>query len=380
MVSNIQGKEIMPQKKNVLLLGYYGANNLGDDMMLHCILAWLQKQDFGVTVISEVPAETARRFKTEAVSNTPILGQWNWKTSWLKGTAVKLLGRIYRSDMLVVGGGDLIRDDKGWKNFSYTIEKIIFALLLRKPVYMVNIGINKPVTLYGKAVLRWILRRTKQVITRDQRAFNLCKALAQTNACLLPDIVVNLPKMLDVDPNPNGNKPYIVVSLREDPDAFQQYSFSQAHVRALAKILDMLTSEQGVDIVFVPFHCDGNHDDNILHKEVVGYMKKKNRVIVREWTSDFGELITWISHARLVLGMRLHAIVLAIGCRRPCLAMPYDHKIFHFAELVKLKEFLTSDQLLDIELTTNTLSRLCLAEVEYDLCWSEKWNSLRLGV
>ncbi len=174
----------MTKKKKALLLGYYGANNLGDDMMLHCILPWLQRQNLAVTVISEAPASTVQRFKTEAIPNIPLLGQWNWKTSWLKGDALKLLGQIRRHDMLVVGGGDLIRDDKGWKTFTYTMEKIVFALLLQKPVYMVNIGINKPVT-STENYLRWVLA-TRQVITRDQRTFDLCKDLAETKVSCFP--------------------------------------------------------------------------------------------------------------------------------------------------------------------------------------------------
>jgi polysaccharide pyruvyl transferase CsaB len=369
----------MTKMKKVLLLGYYGANNLGDDMMLYSILPWLQKQNFEVTVITESPTDTARRFKTAAIPNIPMMGQWNWRSSWLRGGALKLLGHICRHDMLVVGGGDLIRDDKGWKTFSYTMEKIVLTLLLGKPVYMVNIGINNPVTFYGKAVLRWVLRRTRKVITRDQRTFNLCKDIAGSKVFLLPDIVVKLPKTFEVGGNPAGKKAYIIVSLREDPDVFQQYPFSIDHVMALAKVLDMLSVQQCVDIIFVPFHGGGSHNDNVLHEQVAGYMKEKARVTVREWTPDFVELLTWISHARMVLGMRLHAIVLAIGCRRPCLAMPYDHKIYQFADLVKLKEFVTSDQLLDTEFTANALSRLCQTEADYDLRWAEKWESLRLN-
>jgi len=60
--------------------------------------------------------------------------------------------------------------------------------------------------------------------------------------------------------------------------------------------------------------------------------------------------------------------------------MPYDHKIYQFADLVNLKEFVTSNQLLDTEFTMNTLSRICQSKVAYDLCWAEKWGSLRLDV
>ena len=54
-----------------LLLGYYGSHNLGDDMMMACLLDGMQSQGARVTVISEDPAETRARFGIPALQNTP---------------------------------------------------------------------------------------------------------------------------------------------------------------------------------------------------------------------------------------------------------------------------------------------------------------------
>jgi len=47
-----------------LLLGYYGACNFGDDLMLYCLLQWLMKQKIQVTVVSENPFDTKYKFKS----------------------------------------------------------------------------------------------------------------------------------------------------------------------------------------------------------------------------------------------------------------------------------------------------------------------------
>ncbi len=368
----------MQINKNALLLGYYGANNLGDDMMLHCLIPWLREQGLAVTVVSEKPAATADRFATATVGNIPMLGQWSWKKSWFGGEACRLFGKIRRHDLLVVGGGDLIRDDKGWKTFSYTMEKIVCAHLLGKPVYLVNIGISEPVTSYGRILLRWSLRRTRQVIARDRRTFELAKALGCGCVELLPDIVVRLPETFPSRKASAHPRPYMVVSLREDPDAFGQYPFTEAHCRALARALDTVASSAGLDVVFIPFHGSGRHDDNLLHRQVAACMSEQSRIVFCDWTADLGVLMTWIGQARLVLGMRLHAIVLAVAMRRPCVAMPYDQKIFQFSESVNLEHFVTSEQLLDSEATSELFARLCRADVAYDLSAACAWNRLRL--
>ena len=51
----------------ILLLGYYGARNLGDDMMLYCLAKWLQRQEMDITVISECPRDTQDWIQQEGV-------------------------------------------------------------------------------------------------------------------------------------------------------------------------------------------------------------------------------------------------------------------------------------------------------------------------
>lgn len=364
--------------RKALLLGYYGANNLGDDMMLHCLLPWLRNQDCRVTVISENPVETTDRFTTEAVGNIPMLGQWNCRKSWLGGEALRLFARIRQNDLLVVGGGDLIRDDKGWKTFSYTMEKVVIALMLKKSVCLVNIGISEPVTGYGRALLGWALQRVKHVIARDRRTFNLARSYGCDNVTLLPDIVVRLPEALPPYSGAVNQRPYMVVSLREDPDAFGQYPFADSHCRALATTLDTIARRDVIDIVFIPFHGGGSHDDNSLHRKVAAHMVEKGRIVFRDWTADLSELLAWIGNARCVLGMRLHAIVLAVAARRPCIAMPYDQKIYQFSEFVNLQHFVTSEQLLDPDWTCNQFEQLTQTENLYDLSKADIWSDLRL--
>ena len=104
-------------------MGYYGVGNLGDEMMLFCLKEWLERQGFALTVLSECPAEVSAIDGLPAIENCPLLGEWAWRTSWLRGGAGRVTRAIARSDVFIVGGGDLIRDDLGWRTFFYTMEK-----------------------------------------------------------------------------------------------------------------------------------------------------------------------------------------------------------------------------------------------------------------
>jgi polysaccharide pyruvyl transferase WcaK-like protein len=109
-------KEYVDRLMRILLLGYYGARNLGDDMMLHCLGKWLQRQEMDITVVSECPRDTQERFSLKAVQNAPLLFEWGWKHYWGRGIAGHLIGHIRSSDALLwaevtlfemTGGGGL---------------------------------------------------------------------------------------------------------------------------------------------------------------------------------------------------------------------------------------------------------------------------------
>lgn len=330
---------------NALLMGYYGARNLGDEMMLVCLRRWLEAQNVRVTVLSEGAQDIRERHGLPALDNLPLLGQWAWRDAWLRGKAFSLLASLARHDALVVGGGDLIRDDRGWRNFLFSVEKIVAAILLRRPVYLVNIGIGAPSTRYGRPVLRWILRRCTRIIARDERTFRLCTELgAGAVTHFAPDIVLSLPQLLEfAAPPADPRRKYALVCLRTHANDFHQFAWTDGRIRQLAAALDHLSEEHDLDIEFLPFQAFGPaQDDNHIHNEVASAMSAGSRVTVRPWSDDIPGVMRAVGGAACVIAMRLHAAVLACSLERPCVLMPYDHKVVEFGRQMGLRDTITS--------------------------------------
>lgn len=365
-----------------LLLGYYGARNLGDDMMLHCILQWLAMQGMSVTVVSEDPPETEKRFKVPVVRNVALLGQWGWRDSWFRGHALRLIGMIRSHDLLVVGGGDLIRDDKGWRTLWYTIEKIIVALVCGKKVYLLNIGIVAPVTVIGKMLLSFILKRCSRIIVRDESSFRTSLQLGNRDACLLqPDIVLTLPSFLNGGSSAplTSDIPYVLVCLRMEPNDFGTYPYGEKEIAALASALDEVSLNSGAKVIFIPFQYDQNNDDNLIHRRVVQKMRRKESAVIEEWSSDLESLSELFRGASCVVAMRLHAAVLAVAFRRPVVVMPYDRKVTEFADLVGIRSRIDSKRSGD----TGYIKELITAEMnsddgQYNLGKITDWNRVSL--
>jgi polysaccharide pyruvyl transferase CsaB len=336
-------------------MGYYGVGNLGDEMMLVCLKQWLEDQGFDLTVLSEQPAAVVKAHGLPAVENAPLLGEWAWRRSWFKGGARRVMRALASSDAFVVGGGDLIRDDLGWRTFLFTIEKLMAAILMGKKVYLVNTGIGQPVTRYGRTLLKWTLRRCHRIIVRDARSEKLCQELGVAGqVTLAPEIALSLPDLPGIRKIPTNARfkrnPYVLVCLRHNPDTFHGYEMTEKRIKTLARSLDELIERHDVDVVFLPLHVTSpnGRGDELLHARVAKAMVHAQRAQLRPWTSDLNEVCSWISGAQLVLAMRLHAAVLAQSYGRPCVLMPYDRKVREFGELTAMRHWLKDSALDDI--------------------------------
>lgn len=334
-----------------ILLGYYGADNHGDDMMLLYLLRWMKMQDIEVTVISENITETKTRFNINVVSNTPLLCEWSWFNSYFRGYAYRLIQSIKGHDMLVVGGGDLIRDDKGWRIFWYTMEKIVLALFLKKQVMLVNVGIGRPVTMTGRIVLKWALKKCKKIIVRDQRSLKICQELKSgDSAILIDDIVFNLPdilkvKQIEIDEPLKRKDSYVLVSMRGNPNVYSQYSLGTPEIKNIAKGLDYLVEKHGLNIVFIPFEKKVDDGEGSVVNSIFKLMKCRENVTICSWTSDLEKVLRLFRDASFIVAMRLHAAVLAVAYDKRCIVMPYDIKLNELAQQVGLTNIIHSSDL-----------------------------------
>jgi polysaccharide pyruvyl transferase CsaB len=365
-----------------VLMGYYGAGNLGDEMMLVCLRQWLEAQGVAVTVLSEHPRRVEEDHGLRAVRNWPLLGEWSWRAACLKGGALTVLRAIARHDALIVGGGDLVRDDFGWRGFFFPMEKVAAALLLRKKVYFVNVGIGRPRTRYGRRLLRWALPRAEQIIVRDLRSIAVCQECgAENRTTFASDIVVSLKAFLKRDTWETAataaavSRPYLIVSLREAADAFGQFTLDDDRIRTIATALDEIVAGGDCDVIFVPFQTGEIHDSRI-HERVIANMRHRARAMNRPWTTDIGGMCRLFADASGVVAMRLHAAVLAVCFDRPCLVLPYDHKLREFARLGGLPCVEAAD--LD-RAPVQSLHASLEARTGRNRTWITDWNSLRLA-
>ena len=315
--------------------------------MLVCLNQWLKQQDIELTVIADEAATVTRQHGLPAVQNYPFLGQFSRVESLLRGKARLTLAALSQSDLILCGGGDIIRDQKGWRTFTFQVETLVFSLLLGKPVFLLNVGLSTPVTRYGRATLKWLLPRLKGIVVRDQRSVDLCEASGvKRKVHLLPDIVRRMPDLLPAASiKSQPARTAVLVALHGDSNVYGQYSMPDFRIATFANLLDDLVEKHNLDIEFFPFQPEQDGGDALMAARVQSRMHHASRSRILDWTIDVAEVASRFARSHVVIAMRLHAAVLAATYSSPCILMPYDQKVVEFGQQAIIPHILTPDLL-----------------------------------
>jgi polysaccharide pyruvyl transferase CsaB len=287
----------------LVLSGFYGYGNAGDEAILAAIVGALRRRtdDLELVVISGNPAATARRHGVRAIGRGAI------------GTVRELL----RSDGLVSGGGGLLQDRTSTRSLLYYAGLMVLSSLLRRPVYVYAQGIGPIDGRLAREVAGLALRRATYVSVRDQASLVAARALGaeRTEAAADPAIGLSPPA-----PHPESGRPTIVVAVRPAPGWER---LEEGFVAALRRL------GEGHRLAFVA-----------MHPSVDGALASRLAARVGPYASvvDYAgleELMGHIGSAALVIGMRLHALILAAVAGVPFVALSYDPKVDAFARAVQ---------------------------------------------
>ncbi len=160
----MDGMAAMPGKKDsrvrLLISGYYGFGNQGDEWLLEGLLSAFSDYSASITVLSRNPAATKSRHNIRAVA------RWN---PWV------ILRELKKCQALISGGGGLIQDLSGCLSPWYYAGLIAMARRWHKPAILLGQGFG-PLTRKGNNRLaNKILSQACLLVPRDQPGWEWCR-------------------------------------------------------------------------------------------------------------------------------------------------------------------------------------------------------------
>ncbi len=309
-------KKVRKRKYNVLMSGYYGFSNAGDDAILESVYQSIQKvsDEVSITVLSNDPEQTMRCCGADALNRFQIPAVWK---------------ALRRCDALLSGGGSLLQDRTSTRSILYYLSIMRGASLLGKPVMLYANGIG-PVDKPGnRRRVRRAVERADLVTLRDHSSENELREMGVTRQ----DLHVTADPVFHLEPADRENSiqliqsaglqeniPFAAVSVRNWPD-------TQKFVIELAAVCDHIRRSYGMEILFLLMQPQ---NDREAAQQVRETMEEPSYLL--DISCSPKELMGVLGQAKLCLAMRLHTLIFAARMSVPMVGLVYDPKVESYLE------------------------------------------------
>jgi polysaccharide pyruvyl transferase WcaK-like protein len=282
------------------LKGYYGYKNLGDELLLFWVLAWLSNEWNATKIVIE--------------SGDPI-----WLTQWLKrhhammpsGVEIYCVGRssakMYNKYHLVLGGGEVLTDAR---RFPYGGRNYIIKHFWRIVFWKFSLlwGIWRPRMLTTRLLYALLIPRAKHIVVRDKDSYAVAY-MYHENPVLHSDFAYPIIDKIVVEKD--EWLPYNVINLNP-------YKRDTLSKRKVEEIVEKHTGEW----IFIAWDVG---EDIPLYRELQISME---RISLFDWTShNLREIANFFASAQYGLATRLHVLLLLKHFNIPLSPLVYQEKI-----------------------------------------------------
>ncbi|MBT4937038.1 hypothetical protein HON22_03895, partial [Candidatus Peregrinibacteria bacterium] len=370
-------------KKTLLIIGSYGASNIGDEAILEVMIKNLSK-DWNLGVLSGNVDDTCLRHgkslgfchsreggnptSSKVVNNHKLERSFDklrmtngdlaiaphfpfgFKSllsfSWLK--SYKLL---FKSDLVLLGGGGLFTDDYTIRAPMLWAWHIFWCRVFQKPVVLFANSVGPLKTSLGRKFAKLALNECEKIIVRDEISVNNVKKLLPEKEVIFgTDIVFsynNIHKSIIRDDlchsreggNPsskNSHKKTLALNLRDWNMSFHLFpQFIELYIK------------NGYKVLLLPMEKDDERVLGDVYKKI-----KNSSSVMMVVPQNYRELISILTTCEKAIGMRLHFLIAAAisGCMLS--GISYSSKVQGILEQVKIPYVLPKD------ISENTLKKL----------------------
>jgi polysaccharide pyruvyl transferase CsaB len=335
--------------KNVFLFGYYGFDNLGDDLILSSIV-----EKFGSEFKFNVL--TYNYHKTKKFVDVNPISRSNFSS---------IIKSIKNSDVIASGGGSLLQDETSSKSLYFYLGLILLGKLFNKKIIFLFNGIGPVNKKINRVIMKNVLKTVDVIFLRDYESLALLKKIGiTTNAEVVGDAVFLKKYNVETTYLMKKNSKKIIISLRK------WKNFDDMKVNQFIKLIDLLI-EKGYLVELLPLKYP---DDAELLMRIKSKVKGEIDIIDKEISND--ELFNKIENCHFLIGERLHSLIISAICETPIIGIEYDPKIKGFVKMVNQLSSIETKNI-SFELLSESVNIL---ESNYEFYYKElKRNKIKIS-
>lgn len=297
---------------DVMLSGYYGFHNSGDDSILSAIIAGLRHKcpNIKITVLSKSPEETARLYDVESVD---------------RFSYIEIFKELRKTKLLISGGGSLIQDVTSSKSLYYYLMIMGLAKLCGAKVMLYANGIGPVTKARNLWYIKKIVNKVDSITLREKSSRQELEGLVDEN----------IPIFVTADPVfalENGDEKAVTEAIRKSGIPRDKEFFviavrdwkknDKAIKEKIADFAEKVCEKHGLVPLVVAMQ-------DVFDKEISEDIAKLIKVPcgILETGLSPRVILGVVGKAKLVLGMRLHTLIYAAKNNVPAIALDYDPKV-----------------------------------------------------
>ncbi len=295
--------------KNILVFGYFGFGNLGDETNLRQLIELLRGIDLRIkiTVISAVPARTSQAYNVAAVGKFNLFG---------------IIRALKEVDLLIGNGGSHFQDITSKRSLFYYSALIILAKLFRVRVFLYGQGIGPLRTRIGKSLAGRVLSLADLITVRDRLSI---VALAELNV-RKPEIHFTAEPLLAL----NRIEEHLVKSYwkqRENDKKLKlgliirEFNFIKKEF--WEQLIDGLSWALNIEIYLIPVQTG-------IDRKFLQEFSGNYGLTVLSTDAGWEQLQQIVGGLDLLVSARLHGLVAGVLQGVPCYGLAADPKVEGF--------------------------------------------------
>jgi polysaccharide pyruvyl transferase WcaK-like protein len=318
-----------------------------------------------------------------------------------------LLREINHCDVYILGGGQIICDPTILLALIVRLSRSAMALFLGKKVMSYALGVGPLHRRMSRWLVGMVFNRFTCITVRDEYSRELLRRCGvqrhielSADPCLIltparQEDVVSFMESQDVPPRRPGKRrifvaPYGPAFHRKKsifpakwqvkwdiwlPEGRERFA---CYVRDLAEVCDHLVKQADAHICFVAMDASKYHGgDDVVSREVISAMKFANSTTLIGGEISAKMMLGIIGTGDLLLGSRLHSLIMACRMGIPMVGIAFEEKTASFMDILGLSDMMQRAADYDVE-TVKLLSQRAIEEAKrFQLALSEKLPELQ---
>lgn len=329
---------------NILIEGYYGLGNIGDEAILSGMINSLRKYipDANFSVLTNKPEETRNLHHVDSVEHSMKKGVLKFAQNQIfKGEFINVSKAVDKCDVFILGGGGLLQDFKPHYLPAY-LSLIHLAKKRNKKTVVYGIGAGPIETKFGKYVCKKVLNQADLVTVRDIESKNALENSGVKNVVQTADpaFAIEIPKREELieilSEKERMMKGRIFCTTFHNKlyndDLYRKSNGTGINLdkrrEIISKVFDRIINEYDCNLMCIPT-AGPDFEGFVTIKQKM----KKNKTFVMEHSSDFRRVLALLSKSEMLVGMRLHSMILATTWGLPFVPISYSSKVKSFLDI-----------------------------------------------